>query len=97
MRYNSSQYEESIDIAALAAGILRKRWRLILACAAGALLLGLYKGVLHPGSAGDATQISQLQEEISKNNETLPRMRATLRLMDLRSRRIRKKSQPTTS
>lgn len=71
MRYNSSQYEESIDIAALAAGILRKRWRLILACAAGALLLGLYKGVLRPGSAGDATQISQLQEEISKNNETL--------------------------
>lgn len=71
MKYDNTQYEESIDLLGLAAGILRKRWWLVMACLAGALVLGLYKGVLRPGDSGNAAEIAKLQEEIDTSTETL--------------------------
>lgn len=71
MKYDNTQYEESIDLLGLAACILRKRRWLVIACLAGALVLGLYKGVLRPGDSGNAATITKLQEEIDTNTETL--------------------------
>lgn len=71
MKYDNTQYEESIDLIGLTAKILRKRWWLVMACIAGALVLGLYKGVLHPGESGNEAEIAKLQEELDANTDTL--------------------------
>ena len=71
MKYDNTQYEESIDLLGLAASILRKRRRLVMACLAGALVLGVYKGVLRPGDSENAAEIAKLQKEIDTSAETL--------------------------
>lgn len=67
MVYENPQYEETIDLLALAASALRKWKWLLLAALIGALLLGLYKGVLHPEKVGGDTEIEELQKALNDN------------------------------
>ena len=71
MKYDNTQYEESIDLLGLAASILRKRRWLVIVALAGAIVLGVYKGVLRPGDSENASEIAKLQEKIDANTETL--------------------------
>lgn len=71
MSYENPQYEESIDLLALAVSILRKwKWILVVALM-GALLVGMYKGILRPGQAGSEAEIAALQESLDENTAKL--------------------------
>ena len=71
MGYENPQYEETIDLLALAATALRQWKRLLLAALIGALLLGAYKGVLRPEKAGSETEIEESQKALTENTTKL--------------------------
>lgn len=71
MVYENPQYEETIDLLALAASAMRQWKRLLLAALIGALLLGAYKGVFRPEKAFSDTEIEELQKALADNKTKL--------------------------
>ena len=78
MTYENKEYEESIDLLALAACALRKWKWMVLAALVGALLLGVYKGVLRPEIAGSETEIEELQKAIDDDTAKLSKNEADI-------------------
>lgn len=71
MGYENPQYEETIDLLALAACALREwKWLTVVALI-GAFLLGMYKGVLRPEKVGSDTEIEKLQKALTDNTTKL--------------------------
>lgn len=71
MTHETTQYEESIDLLALAVKILRKwQWMLVVALMV-ALCFGMYVGFLRPVQVGSTAEIAKLQEELDENTAKL--------------------------
>jgi hypothetical protein len=72
MNYNNEKNENSFYLKDLCIYILRKWRALIVAMLVGAALLGVYKGLVKPNTAGlSAANAQVIQDQIDKNNDTI--------------------------
>lgn len=71
MRWDGTQTEGNVDLRALFASALRKWAWFFGAVLIGALLFGLYRGVLNPGKAAGETRIEEMQETVEASETSL--------------------------